>query len=822
VFARSENDYTFLMRLTVAFFLLTGLPVAARSHPPAVRPAHELYEALTSLRLDPNSVYQVQPDQHIEIRRGDARISFDQGSVIFFTPLNGQISGAVFFGRGHILALPRDTIEKQQLGRFLGTPILDQDFASAYLRFTDDTSAELQHQFKSAGLVPQTDVAAAARWEPVLAGLNPNQSLRILCGTLTATPQPYFYASLDGLATGPFDLVVDPLRGEPFILGQGHKVLGVDYYDVWASYKLPDTTPYIPDFHAMHYALDTSILPDHSLDATATVNVRARGAGDRFLIFSLSRSLNVDSVTGADGQPLEYFQNQDMTPKERSTRGNDFLLVILPRALHAQEEFPMRFHYRGNIIDDAGNNVLFVAARESWYPHLGDFADFATYDLSMRWPRKLRLVATGIKVDEREDGDFRVGHWKTEKPVTVVGFNLGEYASTSVVAANYSVDVYANRQAEQDLTRRLAEATPEFESPRLRPGASMSMNGVLPTVPPNPAAALKQLGKDIDASIRFYENYSGPFPYHDLSVSQIPGTFGQGWPGLLYISTYSFLSAEMQRRAGLSTTSQEHFTELVPFHEVAHQWWGNVVGWSSYRDQWIDEAIANYLALLFADSRKNPDHILRVWLQRYRQSLVEKSLNADEPAGDIGALALGTRLASSKSPNAYEDVIYSKGSWVIHMLREMLRQPGPNPDARFNALLHTLVTKYAYRALTTADLRREVEAVMTPSMDLEGGHSMEWFFEQWVQGTGVPHYRVEFSVHKGDKGYVIHGNLFQTDVPHSFITRVPLYAAGPAGHSTLLGTVVAAGPETPFHFTAATPPHKLLIDPQLTLLCTTE
>jgi hypothetical protein len=213
---------------------------------------------------------------------------------------------------------------------------------------------------------------------------------------------------------------------------------------------------------------------------------------------------------------------------------------------------------------------------------------------------------------------------------------------------------------------------------------------------------------------------------------------------------------------------------------------------------------------------------LRVWLQRYRQNLVEKSPNADEPAGDIGALALGVRLDSSKSPHAYEDLIYSKGAWVIHMLRQMLRQPGPQPDARFNALLHTLVTKYAYRALSTQDLRREVEAVMTPSMDLEGGHSMEWFFEQWVQGTGIPHYQAEFSVHKSDSGYTIRGKLLQSGVPNSFIARVPLYIGSAPGHSVLLGTVVAAGPETPFHFTSPTPARKLLIDPQLTLLCTTE
>jgi aminopeptidase N len=255
---------------------------------------------------------------------------------------------------------------------------------------------------------------------------------------------------------------------------------------------------------------------------------------------------------------------------------------------------------------------------------------------------------------------------------------------------------------------------------------------------------------------------------------------------------------------------------------VAHQWWGNVVGWSSYRDQWIDEAIAQYLALLFADTKKNPDHTLRVWLERFRQRLLEKSPGAAEPVGEIGALALGTRLNSSKSPEGYEQVIYSKGAWIFHMLREMLRQRGSkNPDARFAVLLETLVTKYAYRALSTDDLRHEVEAVMTPGMDLEGGRSMEWFFEEWVRGTGIPHYRVEFTARHTEKGYFVRGKLYQTGVTRSFIASVPLYASG-AGNNTFLGAVVAAGPETSFHFLTRTLPHKIVIDPQMTLLCTTE
>ena len=240
-------------------------------------------------------------------------------------------------------------------------------------------------------------------------------------------------------------------------------------------------------------------------------------------------------------------------------------------------------------------------------------------------------------------------------------------------------------------------------------------------------------------------------------------------------------------------------------------------------DQWIDEALANYMALLFADNQKNANHSLRVWLSRYRQRLVEKLPGAEQPPSEIGALDLGNRLTSSKSPEGFEQVIYAKGSWVIHMLREMLRQPGAkDPDARFVALLHTLAGKYAYRALSSADLQHEIEAVMTPSMDLDGGRSMEWFFDDWVRGTGVPHYRVEFSVHNSEKGFVVRGRLFQTGVPRSFIAPVPLYANSGSGHSSLLGVVIASGPETPFHFTSQTEPHKIVIDPRMTLLCVTE
>jgi hypothetical protein len=778
------------------------------------------YTSLNELKLDPSLVFALPPASRIELRRGDVQLTFEEGRIAFFAPIDGRVSGAVFSGRGHILAAPRDPVEKQQLALFTGAPLLDQTISSAYIRFTDDTAAELQQQFRNVKISAVDDFAFISRWDPLLPPFNALHSLRILLESLTQNPRPYFYAGIEGLATGPFDFIFDQERDEPMFLGQVRKNGGATYYDVWASYAVPDRKPRPVAFHAAKYVLATKINPDTSLEGLATIHLRANNDSQRFLMFQLSRNLQLKSVTSETGQSLDFFQNEGMTPQQREMQGNDFAFVILPAAPKRGEEFLLTFHYAGRVIHDSGNGVYFVGARESWYPHLGDAADFSIYEMTMRWPRRLKLAATGTKLDEKEDGDFRVGHWKTDAPAAVAGFNLGEYAFASVSAAKYSVDVYANRQLEMALQQRLRTLDDGVASPLTplrNPGPPVRLQ--LPSTEPSPADALKHLAKEIDSSIHFYEGFAGPFPFHQLAVSQIPGTFGQGWPGLLYISTFSFLPSSAQEKAGLSPANQEHFSELVPFHEVAHQWWGNVVGWSNYRDQWIDEALASYTALLFADSQKTPDRRMHVWLDRYRNKLEEKLPNSNMVAADIGSLTLGNRLTSSKAPEGFEVVIYSRGAWVIHMIREMLRKSGTkDPDAPFRSFLQTLYAKYQFRALSTADLQRELNAVMTPAMDLDGNRSMEWFIEDWVRGTGIPHYRIEYNTRRSEKGFVVKGKLVQSRVPRGFVAPVPIYSA----NGTYLGRVIASGEETQFHFTAAADPGKLQIDPRRTLLCVVE
>jgi len=782
------------------------------------RPPGEILAALNRVQPDANASYKIIAGSPIELRRGDAKLLFEEGELSFFEPISGAITGAVFSGRGHILATPREPLEKQQLALFLNAPVLDQDFTNAYLRFSADTAAELLHQLEVAKIAPQMDTGFADLWRQAVTLRNPAHSLRLLYESLSESPHTYFSASLAGVQTGPFDFFCDQARDEPEMIGQAKKSNGAEFYDIWVSYSPPGSSPPFRAFHATQYKIDTTVRSDNSIAGQTTIRLRAERTGDRLVGFEFSRFLTVESAT-MDGEALFTYPNDATTSDERKARGTDALYVVLPRSPKMAEEFELTVRYHGNVIQDAGNGVLFVSARESWYPHFGDSADFSNYDLTFHWPRKLRLAATGSKLDEREDGDQRMGHWRTEKPATVAGFNLGEYAFASLASNGHSVDVYANRQLEQALLNRMRVNDIESISGLPRPfGTPPAERLSMPMPEPSPADALKHLARDIDSSIRFYETFSGPFPVRQLSVSQIPGAFGQGWPGLLYLSTFSFLPAAAQERAGLSEKGQEHFRDLVPFHEVAHQWWGNVIGWSSYRDQWIDEALSNYLSLLFADSQKTPEHRLRLWLDRYRKRLLDKE-SADIAPADVGGLVMGSRLDSSRTPNGFEPLVYDKGAWIFHMIREMLRDPkSKNPDERFIDFLLTLQKKYAYRALSTQDLQKELEAVMTPSMGIENRRSMEWFFAGWVRGTGIPHYKLEYSTKRTDKGIVVRGKLLQTGVPASFVAPVPIYSSA----NEYLGRVIAGGAETPFHFVTQREPGRLVVDPQMTLLCVVE
>ncbi len=811
-----------LALLLAASLLLVSTGFAGASPPDSPR---DLYQALNAIRVDPARVYSVRD---LSLRRDAVSITFNEGDLAFFAPLDDRVSGAVFTGQGRVIATPPEAAERRSLAQFLGVPLLDQSFTRAYLRFTDGTAAELERQLRQAGAQPRTDQEFADRWSLTVANLNPDQSLRVMMDWLATDPLSYFYADLAGETTGPFDVLVDNRRPEQVLIGQPRLVEGSSFYDVWASFPRSDPPATLETFLPLGYTIETHIAQDRSLEGQTTLRLRAARGGERMILLEMSRFLEAQKAADGAGRPLVFFQNAGINRNEIVRRGNNQLVVVLPAAVRAGEEIELQISYHGGVISNAGNGVFYVGQRAGWYPHIGGVDRFVPFDLTFSWPKNLTLVATGTKLEEHEEGDKTVAHFRSATPAALAGFNLGDYAREVASTENPRVELLANKQLENAILRILQRRNLELDS-SVAEGARRgrlrlpSVASASPQPAPNPAAVLKQLGINIVNSIHYLEKLNGPFPFDSLEVSQIPGTFGQGWPGLLYLSTFVFLPEETQQRIGLGASLREGFSEIVPYHEVAHQWWGNQVGIASYRDAWIIEAMANYQALLYADSKKPSDHLLDHWLVRLRSALLTKRPDQEEAPEQAGPLTLGYRLSSSRTPGAYDAVVYGKGTWVIHMLRMMLRNPAAkDPDARFSELLHRLLEQHRYQAISTADFERAVEQWMTPDMDLEGSHSMDWFFDEWVRGTGVPSYSVDYDLRSQGKKFVVHGTLRQSDVPDEFTAVVPLYARPAHGSPVLLGTVVTSGLETKFEFVSTVRPRHVLVDPQMTLLCRTE
>lgn len=786
---------------------------------------HALYTALNDLIPQAGQVYEVE---NLVLERDAIRLRLEEGKLSFYETIEGRITGAVFSGRGHVIATPREAGERRSLAQYLDLPILDQPFTSAYLRFTDATAEDLQKQLEEADAEPAADPNFSENWGRVAKDLNSGHSVRILEDMLSTNPLPYFSATLAGGPKGPVELILDFRREEQVLIGQPRIINGESDFDVWASFKasqtevgaaIPSSVSYLP----VDYEIDTTIAADLSLTGTTTAHVRAIRGGDRVLPLELSKDLAVETVMEGS-TPLAFFQNAELSAREIHQRGNNFLYVVLPEPVKQGQDLHLAVSYRGSVIRDAGNGVYFVGERSAWYAHSPELGYFTPFDLTFHWPKRLTLVATGMGDKQSDEGEVRSGHWQSERPFAVAGFNLGEYSSETA-GKSPVVQVYANRDLETNIQARLQAASegpipniPTFIAPTIH---GQELSGPSAQVD-RPAQVLKQLAARIENSVQFYEKWDGPFPFPELQISPIPGSFGQGWPGLIYLSTIAFLPPATQEKAGIGEKAQEETRDILPFHEVAHQWWGNVTTAASYRDVWLEESMATYQALLYDDSQKPDAKRLEEGLSEYRNLLEIKLPGKTEPIEETGPLVLGSRLSAPEFPDPYDVIVYDKGAWVMHMLHVLMRdENSKQPDARFQAFLQSVLTDYKYRPLTTDEFEKEAEKEMTPAMDLDGSGNLRWFFDQWVKNTGVPRYKVKFATKPYKNGVLVYGTLSQEDVDESFVARVPLYEVAGRGKLSLLGNVVTSGELTHFHFVARSRPERIAIDPHLTVLCVT-
>jgi hypothetical protein len=651
-----------------------------------------------------------------------------------------------------------------------------------------------------------------------------------------AAPDAFLHARLQGNKFGIFDVFYDSRSVEPVEVGQGKTAEnGQSYYDVWTSFSPAQTNTThasglvaVPDGEREHdkrilirqYTITTEVLPPKQIHARAELLCEAKEAGSRILLFELSRYLQIESVQ-ADGQTVEFIHNPALEGTQLSRRGNDLVAVVLPEPTRAGQKFQLAFVYGGEVLAEAGSGLLYVGERGTWYPNRG--IEMSNFDLQFNYPQEWTLVATGkptITDPQRaaKNGD-QSARWVSERPIPLAGFNLGKYREATAMAGNVKVETYATKGVERDFPSPPIQV---IEPKPLEP-AHRQQEMIIPHRP-SPVQTEVTVAESAAHAIAYFAERFGAFPYSHLALTQMPGRESQGWPGLVFLSSYAFLSQQDREQLHFDP-DRILLQQTIPAHEVAHQWWGDLVTWGSYRDQWFSEALASYCALLLVQER-NPGGFREI-MNEYRRALVEKNKDGISPM-EAGPATLGTRLLSSQFPDGYDAISYGRGAWLFHMLRTMLRDAAAqdaqkfqndSPDEPFMRGLRKVREKYEGKPITTRELLNVFAEDLPPSLRYEGKNSLDWFLDGWINGTSLPKLDLKATkiTPKGAR-VLVTGTILQKEAPDTLVTSVPVYAALPGKQLLLLGRVFTDGEETSFHLSAPAGTRKIVLDPYETVL----
>ncbi len=767
----------------LAFFLAAALasPLQAGTDP--------TYAALRGARLDGRKI----PVQNLVLERDAFRFQLDSGALYLLAPVEGRTVGAVFVGQGSYRLIPAAPYEQRQLalssGADKGFETLSDSFEDLLLLFTDDTAAELERH--AAVQTGAPDPHAADVYEKWLKrqrkDFQTNFHLRILADLLNAPGRKdgVFLALINGKKIPPALAAVDPdgveaLHISPRLGGEDTLFWVVDSNrgGLWylcdrkeeVARKQPSPEKRLAD--ALEYKIETEVERDADINGQATILFQTLVDGLRVLPVNLMPKLRIGEASyaveaaGAEPawKPLAWIQEEDKADADAA--------VVFPEPLPKGATVRLRLTYKGgDVLLNVGDKTYVVGARESWYPNLGTFSDAAKFELVYRIPAGLEVVSVGKKVEERTEGKQRISVWRTDEPILVAGFNYGKFQ---------------RYQRKDDVSGMEVEVFTGTDRPDFGPEV-----GLVSTSKLADSAAVDGVN-----SARIYTTYFGPLPQSYVAITQqAQWSFGQSWPSLIFLPYASFLTST--QRAALGLTQMTDFVNRVGFHEFAHQWWGHRVVAATYRDQWLEEGFAEFSAALAVQHTQGWGGYFDFWRDS-RKFIFERSPGSSITNDRAGPISQGWRLATHRSAAAPQAMIYSKGGYVLHMLRTLMWDgSSQNPDANFIALMKDFTSTYGGKPVTTADFARTVERHMVPALNAMHDGKVDWFFKQWVYGTDVPRYVTDLKVEKAGEGqYRIHGQVTQQGVPKDFRTLVPVEVEFGKNDTARIGSLGMMGEAT--------------------------
>jgi hypothetical protein len=734
-----------VMRTVLTLFAWTA---AAFSQVSAQTEPQVVLDRLAAIHLDRQQVYSIHD---INIRRDVVSISFDKGVIGFVEPVNGRVTGAVFMGTGEVVAIPPDATERQQIARYTQSPLFNERFQTAILRFTDNTYDEIMKAYQEHA---HDEVEAAERARLLVIGdeelkrRSGDFNHRAASDLLGRRDRPAFLAQLQSEKLGWFSATYDQRLAEEV------RIAGAD--EVWASFNRRGGVREDKSvIDMLSYDIDCTIGSDMRLTATASLRFRVLTDGERVFHFLLAPSLKVSEVGAANGPALAFDQS-----------GYD-LAAVFPEPLKAQQEVTIKIAYGGEAIDGF-TPISPGVTRPFWHP-AANVSDRARFSLTVHSPAGLTVTAPS------NDSEI-LGAVFTISKCMMYAKESGPLAISTCITDDPNV-----------LTR-------EVQAFRAGPQASAAKPVDLKILADS---VLDQAG----AATAYLETLSGGFPYKRLQISPLPSVPAQSGPALIFSSLLPFLSKEQREVLGLNSTVDFLEAERVFVREMARQWYGQRIAAKTYRDQWVIDGLAGYAAAMYLEHKYSEADLQRV-LERAKNQLLQRSPEAAS-YGSLGPLSIGTRLSQARSTEAYLNLIENKSTWVIHMLRTLMQRGAG--DTAFAAMLREFTGQFGGAFVTTADFKRIAEK--------HAGETLDWFFDDWVFGTGIPTYSLDYTITPSGAEFVVEGRVHQTGVSDAFTAPVPLYA-----DDTLLGRVPVSVSEEPFRFVVKQRPQRIQIDPKNTIL----
>jgi hypothetical protein len=662
---------------------------------------------LYRLSLNTATEYDIH---NLVVRAPDISIDMPVGRAFLASTPDGP-TAIVLLGRGRVQFNPPDPAERTQIRIFSGRDELLEDTDVVFIRFSPYQFESLfdQNAIKKRTVDP-SDVRSATI---IFNDLVP-RSLQIDLGDISRDRWSL---------TPPYGDVIAEFRTKRFgtltYARSGSEAEDVNVFDrkrrrnisVYTSAeKLAQRGRFYSederlDYDVLAYDLDVQFNPDRVwFDGDARMKLKIRSAATSSLTLKLAETVTIQGIYSPDFGRLLHLR----------VVGQNSIIVNLPEVLVAGTELWLDVRYSGPVApqtfdreaiqvgqSQAGQEPVEIrlqqrylySNRSYWYPQ-STATDYATASIRITVPNDYDAIATGEPVgaptSQAGSGDSRRRRtfvFEASRParylaMIVSRFNRVDNTRVSVGGADVSLYLQAT---------------------------------------PRASARLRDVSERAGGIFSYYASLVGDAPYPSFTLALVesdrPG--GHSPPYFAVLDQVVPGSTFVWRN---DPVSFESYPAFFLAHELAHQWWGQAVGWKNYHEQWISEGFAQYFAALYAE--KESDALPNL-LRQMRRTAIEASSN--------GPIYLGYRLGHIQGDDRiFRAIVYNKGAMVLHMLRRLIG------DEMFFAGIRSFYQEWKFKKAGTDDFRKVMEKA--------SGRDLQRFFDAWVYGFAVPQLKFSYRV----------------------------------------------------------------------------